>query len=407
MGIRRAVKQSSRNFLCRSIDSLLQVFAVLCILAIMIMEGVRAGWITSGQIHKSPELVVQTFANGTRGRLAALVRQRKPNGTVGDPNANNRVTAERREPVLPVKQYNIVSRTTTSSMHEAGSNPTRTRRGLRARDTVGMVDVERRRTADRVVEAPRRGAASRDVSKHIPLRTTTTALSRKTRSSAAHARFLKSGSGNTTAQRKGAGGSQAKFKGVTARSSARSVARGDDVARLSFMMYRLVKSYNITSVLDVPCRALEWIPEMVRHLEYEVPGFKYYCVVETDEEYLSARKMVRNITALRFLIRPNFWSCHRFPRAELAFAWHAFGHVEHENSWKLLKALQELHTRYVIVPHYPEVRVNSRSPAKHGRVNVRRSPYRFGEALRVISNVSLEGTEPKDMLFYGLDDLPR
>lgn len=182
------------------------------------------------------------------------------------------------------------------------------------------------------------------------------------------------------------------FRGVVLRPG--TIARGnnDDVQRLTFMLYRLVVQHGLHSVVDVPCaRSLPWVGALVARLEFEVPGFRYYCVLKTDGEYAQARMLARNTSALHVVYgRPP-------PGADLAFLWHAFGYLSPGDAWALVRRLR---VRYVAVPNHPYVERNSGLASRSGRVNVRRAPYRFGEPKRVISDMHVNGAEPKQLLFY-------
>lgn len=45
----------------------------------------------------------------------------------------------------------------------------------------------------------------------------------------------------------------------------------------------VLKKYNIRSIVDVPCAAnAQWMPEFLVKLDYEVPGFQYHCVDDSE-----------------------------------------------------------------------------------------------------------------------------
>ena len=165
----------------------------------------------------------------------------------------------------------------------------------------------------------------------------------------------------------------------------------DDIERVSYMLYKLITSNNIVTVVDSPCvSSLGWIPSLVHRLEFEIPRFRYYCVLKTRRNYRIAKRLAANISALH----PVY---HAPRNVDLAVLWNAFGYLDPHSAWRLLRSLN---TKFVVVPHYPNVERNSGHVATHGRVNVRRSPYRFGEPLRIMKHVQRNGSEPKQMLFY-------
>ena len=173
--------------------------------------------------------------------------------------------------------------------------------------------------------------------------------------------------------------------------TANTTTNDDDVQRVTYMLYKLITSNNITTVVDSPCAgSLHWAPALVHQLEFEVPKFRYYCVLNSAASHQQARHLVTNDSALHLVYTPP-------PNAELGVLWNAFGYLDPQSAWTLLRTLN---TSYVVVPHYPRVERNSGHSATHGRVNVRRAPYSFGEPLRIMKDVHRNGSEPKQMLFY-------
>lgn len=203
-------------------------------------------------------------------------------------------------------------------------------------------------------------------------------------------------------QRTPAAVSVQEFRGVQLESQTDAA---DDIKRLSFMLYRLVKTFKVSSILDVPCiRSLPWLPQLADHLEFEVPGFKYYCILENSEEYHEAKKLVQNVSSLHLSIRPEYWT-YPLPKADLGFLWHSFGYLPPEKAWNLMQALRDLDVKFVVVPNNPLVERNFAHAPSHGLVNVRRTPYRFGEPVRIIQNVQKNGAEPKQLLFYNVSSV--
>lgn len=60
-----------------------------------------------------------------------------------------------------------------------------------------------------------------------------------------------------------------KFRGVEL-----GMVNGVNITKVSFMVFRIIKTYNITSLLDVPCTATyQWMPAVLERLDYEVSIF--------------------------------------------------------------------------------------------------------------------------------------
>lgn len=195
------------------------------------------------------------------------------------------------------------------------------------------------------------------------------------------------------------------FRGVERNADNRHLFKVDNVTHLSFMLYRLVKAHNITSITDLPCtKSMFWMPEVLERLEFEVPNFHYRCIVPDDKHLVEGVLRFKDLSSALILKDSTAWAS-KLPKADLAFAWYAMGYMAPRRSWHLLKALLKSNTTYVVVPNYPEVNQNPGISSKHGRINVRRAPYRFSEPLRVVNNISSTPDVRKQMLFYTISDI--
>jgi hypothetical protein len=55
------------------------------------------------------------------------------------------------------------------------------------------------------------------------------------------------------------------------------ILRGQNVTRLSFVVYKLIRLFGLKSMVDFPSRChKEWMPELVERLEFDQPSFRYY-----------------------------------------------------------------------------------------------------------------------------------
>lgn len=193
------------------------------------------------------------------------------------------------------------------------------------------------------------------------------------------------------------------FRGVLRNEENAHLFESDNVTHLSFMLYRLIKTHQISSVLDVPCSASTiWIPELLKILEFEVPGFHYRCIVPNDQYLVEGVLRFKDFSSATIVKDVNAWAS-KLPRADLALVWYGFGYMPPQRAWKLIKALHKSKTKYVVVPNYPDVSHNPGSASKYGHVNVRRAPYRFDEPLRVVNNMSGDSSIRKQLFLYDLE----
>lgn len=67
-----------------------------------------------------------------------------------------------------------------------------------------------------------------------------------------------------------------------------SMVRGQNVTRLSYAIYKVVRLFHLKKLTDFPASShTEWMPEMVTRFEYDVPGFRYDAY-DLDKEKLTA-----------------------------------------------------------------------------------------------------------------------
>lgn len=196
---------------------------------------------------------------------------------------------------------------------------------------------------------------------------------------------------------------QTVFKGVLKRDSNKHLFKTDNVTHLSYMLYRLVKTHMISSMMDISCTGSKlWMPELLSHLEFEIPGFQYTCILSSEKEKADVVARFRGLGSVDVIVKPSYRTA-RLPKVDLAFTWYAIGFLDPRPAWQLLQSIHSAGVKYAIVPSYPGVFNNPPAGTKHGRVNVRRAPYRFNEPLRMVSNMSGNADAPKHLLLYDVN----
>jgi hypothetical protein len=205
------------------------------------------------------------------------------------------------------------------------------------------------------------------------------------------------------------GAASSRFSGIVmdrvAVAAAEAAGNFDNLTRVSYMMYRLIKTHHIASLVDIPCtNTLHWMPQVLHYLDFEVPGFRYTCVVPTEADRELAQASFGEQASPEYLVAREYWRL-KLPATDMAFLWNILGFIPPQQSWALLKSVRQAQTKYVVLPNYPQLRNNPATGTHHGRVNVRRAPYRFAEALRVFNNISTSAKITKQMLFYDTEHL--
>lgn len=211
--------------------------------------------------------------------------------------------------------------------------------------------------------------------------------------------------------KEGANSSQKRlrFRGVpmdpVAVERAEAMGNFDNVTHLSYMLYRLIKTHHIRSLLDVPCtRTLHWMPQVLHYLDLEVPGFRYHCVVATKAEREMAEAALGDLASAEYIVSREFWRA-RLPATDVGLLWNVVGFVSPKQAWGLVQGVRKAGTKYLVLANYPALRNNPATGTSHGRVNIRRAPYRFTESLRVFNNISTRTDVNKQMLFYDSEHL--
>lgn len=210
--------------------------------------------------------------------------------------------------------------------------------------------------------------------------------------------------GHETPKRSGMQGFRG-VQGIESALTANVAGRFDNLTRISYMMYRLIKTHHITSMIDIPCtNTLDWMPQLLHFLDFEIPEFRYTCVVPSVVQKKRAESAFGDQGSPEFLVAREYWRL-QLPTTDVAFMWNILGFITPQQSWALLKTIRQAQTKYVVLPNYPQLRNNPAAGTHHGRVNVRRAPYRFAEALRVFTNISTNDQITKQMLLYDTERL--
>lgn len=168
--------------------------------------------------------------------------------------------------------------------------------------------------------------------------------------------------------RGGSGGSVGgHFKGI-----ALGVVDGTNVTHLSYMVFKLIKSYNIKSVVDIPCRnTLGWFPELLHRIDFEVVGFKYYCVDSEAHSQDDIRSLFTDAGSPEFLhIRPE--EAHLLPKTDLVFSWDGPQQWGVKKTWSFFTALREIRPTYLMVTNNPKV---ANRNEQRGTINLRKQPF--------------------------------
>lgn len=189
------------------------------------------------------------------------------------------------------------------------------------------------------------------------------------------------------------------FRGVPG-----GVIGGTNVTHLSYMVFKIIKKYEITSVLDMPCRnTLHWFPALLHRLDFEIVGFKYYCVDSEAPSQDDIRHLFGDAGQPVFMhVKPE--ESNQLPKADLYLSWNGPQEWGVRRTWAYFHGLREVRPDYLLVTNNPGA---TNTNADDKTLNVRKQPFHFAEAKRVLSNMHQGEDPPKQLLMYEMDGIRR
>lgn len=182
---------------------------------------------------------------------------------------------------------------------------------------------------------------------------------------------------------------------------------GENLERLQSMLRKIIRTYDIQSMADIPCRAhAHWMPLFLETLSEERENFKYYCVDTSKEVLKSVKESVTGPKNKKFVLR-RFWQ-EALPKADLVFSWAGLDNMQSKNVAKYLERLSntgENHKIIAVGTHGGELKKHGTSTlikrftAGGTPINVREAPFRLKKPLRVIRDLSTQGNDKKLYLY--------
>lgn len=181
-----------------------------------------------------------------------------------------------------------------------------------------------------------------------------------------------------------------------------------NMTHLSNMLLKIIKTYNVKSVADIPCRnSLAFFPKLLPKLDFEVMGFKYYCIdseKDTHEDIAHFFGDAGNPEIMH--LKPTETSM--LPKTDLVFSWDGPQDWGVTKTWTFFANLRNVRPKYLLITNNP-TELNADRP---GVLNLRKQPFHFAQANRVLSKVHASenpslGLPKKQLLFYEINDIRR
>lgn len=189
---------------------------------------------------------------------------------------------------------------------------------------------------------------------------------------------------------------------------------GDNVTQLANMVYKVTKEEGVHTLAAAPCRTtVDWMPGVVERLEFEVPGFKFYCVdtdptgdsgEDTGGPRVDLRAAFRGSASVEIIQMPPAETEKAFPEGvQLVVSWMGMQKWGVRKAWRFIKGLRRRGVTAGLFGNNPESGNGEEEDRR--TLNVRKSPLLFNEPVRVISRVGSEGNNPKQLLLYAMDSI--
>eukprot|EP00177_Eucheuma_denticulatum_P004394 GFKZ01007984.1.p1 GENE.GFKZ01007984.1~~GFKZ01007984.1.p1 ORF type:complete len:381 (+),score=64.33 GFKZ01007984.1:492-1634(+) len=190
---------------------------------------------------------------------------------------------------------------------------------------------------------------------------------------------------------------------------------GENVTQLSSMLMKIIRQYNVRSMLDVPCRAhAHWMPGFVRELRRTrgMEGFKYMCVDTNREVLKEMKKRIGDGSMSTKYIMKRFWE-DPLPKADLVFSWAGLDNMREGNVVKYVEKLASSRRRHKLVllgSHSGSLEVKggqekiARFTLGGKPINFRKKPFYLAKPMRVVEGVSVAGNDKK-LFVYRPDEM--
>lgn len=171
-----------------------------------------------------------------------------------------------------------------------------------------------------------------------------------------------------------------------------SMQRGVNVTRLSYAVYKIMRLFQLKSLIDYPSGAhAQWMPAMVSRLEFETPAFKYHGMDASEAKLEPIRARSSQMSMSEFSVGDP---AEAVPgEADLMFHWTDLDDSERDPRSpayakylsRVMQAAQRAGVVYLIVGQYPRLR--GETPVyKKGKWrfmgNTKEDPFLYNEELR-------------------------
>mmetsp|Transcript_10616 Transcript_10616/g.19147 ORF Transcript_10616/g.19147 Transcript_10616/m.19147 type:complete len:593 (-) Transcript_10616:63-1841(-) len=184
-----------------------------------------------------------------------------------------------------------------------------------------------------------------------------------------------------------------------------------NVTKLSFMLFRIMKQYKLLSLLDFPCKSnLNWMPEMVARMDYEMPGFLYTCGVRSTDEVPLVKKAFAEFTEPDIYINDLSNNNEDFPKSDGILSWNGIQEWHLSDSWRMIKKAR-LASKILMLSTNPGFK-NLQLIAIHGgvaqgKVDLRKQPILLDTPDKIVKNLTSMVINPTCLVIYNTTTMKR
>jgi SAM-dependent methyltransferase len=164
---------------------------------------------------------------------------------------------------------------------------------------------------------------------------------------------------------------------------------------------KLLKAYEIQSILDIPCGDFHWMRQVDLRGCHYIGGDIVMSLIESNQaKYQSEHVEFRHLDIITSPL----------PNADLVHSRDCFIHLSFQHIFKSLKNIAATQSKYLAISDYPAAQRNKDIPTGHWReLNFKLPPFNFPEPLEVIDEKSTETGTPalksKRLALWRLEDL--
>lgn len=187
------------------------------------------------------------------------------------------------------------------------------------------------------------------------------------------------------------------------RGSSQGTINGQNLTQLSLMAYKIAKTEKIYSMAAAPCREVSaWMPEVVKRLELELPGFQFYCIDMEEPAGLMEDLMQAygDISGGFIQSSPEDIEQAIPKNVDLVVSWMGMQRWGIRKSWRFIKGLRRAGARMALFSNNP---MSGNNDPSGQTLNIRKSPLLFNQPQRVIGSVS--SNDNMQLLLYSMDAL--